>query len=325
MWPLLLIVMLLVLREACGAVGVTAFQVVPSVTDSQIKSFDTPHHLYVNRSIIVEHKADLPGDRHQLLLWLTGTGGNGGDASAFCSLAANQGYHVVSLMYPDAIAAAVCRNDSDPEAFEQFRMAIIQGGKSKYNRIERSECVENRLIKLLQWVSERRPREDWGQFLTADGTIKWDAIAVAGQSQGGGHAALIGMKHLVARVICTGAPKDFSQRLRAPAAWYTNPCATPKQRFFAFNHYQDPKGCSPEQLLENLKALGLLQLGAPVDAAKDQPPYRHTRILMSSYPAVAMSRLDPESANAAHSSVIANRNADRWRSAWSYMLTENVP
>jgi len=219
----------------------TTFPVTPSATDREIKTFDGPHWLYVNRDIVVEQEPELPKDRHELLLWLTGTGGKGKTAVGFCNLAADLGYHVVTLMYPDDIPAAACANDSNPKSFEKFRMAIIRGGSATIQRgrknvsIERSESIENRLIKLLIHLKPMRPREHWEQFLNDDGTIKWESIAVAGQSQGGGHAALMGVKRRVARVVCFGAPKDYSKRLNAPSAWYGEASATPKGRFFAFN------------------------------------------------------------------------------------------
>lgn len=192
---------------------------------------------------------------------------NGSGPVGFCNLAANLGYHVVFLKYPNDTAAATIRKASDPNAFEEFRMALIQGGHTKYISIERSESIENRLIKLLLFLKANRPKEEnWAQFLNEDGTIKWEAIAVGGQSQGGGHAALIGIKHRVARVICTGAPKDYNKKLASPAAWYRKKSATPKGRFFAFNHHQDNYGCSPEHLLRNLKALKLDAFGPPAGA-----------------------------------------------------------
>jgi hypothetical protein len=235
--------------------SVSIVQILPSDTDPGIKTFNFPHTLFVNRDIVVEHRGDLAQDRHELLVFIPGThetntprGGRG--PIAFCKLAANLGYHVVNLIYPDEIPASVCANDP-PRAFENFRMAIIQGGVTTHITVAKSESIENRLIKLLQHLKEIRPRENWGQFLNADGTIKWESIAVAGQSQGGGHAALIGIKHQVERVICTGAPKDFNHRINAPAAWYHLEAATPKSRFFTFNHRQDETGStSPKQLLK---------------------------------------------------------------------------
>lgn len=317
--------MLFGLAGVARSSGPTVLRILPSATDPAIKTFDTPHAVYVDREIVVDHKQGLPADRHELLLWLTGTGGKAaGAASAFCSLAANNGYHVISLMYPDEVPATVCRNDDDPRAFELFRMAIIEGGKTRHLAIDRPESIEGRLIALLRFLRDRRPKEDWGQFLTADGAIRWKSVAVAGQSQGGGHAALIGIKHEVTRVICTGAPKDQSKRLKAPAAWLGLDSATPKSRFFTFNHVQDSRGCTPQELLENVRVLGLLAFGDPVDVAREGPPYQNSRVLSTSYPKVGGDKDEGDPEKIAHTSVIANSHAKRWKDVWTHMLTTKV-
>jgi hypothetical protein len=43
--------------------------------------------------------------------------------------------------------------------------------------------------------------------------VPWESFAVAGKSQGGDHAVLIGTLYLVARVTCFAAPKDCGKRL----------------------------------------------------------------------------------------------------------------
>ena len=271
---------------------VTTVSILPSATDPAIKTFDNPHWIYVNRDIVVEHKADLAQDRHELYLFINGTHEQGTPRGskgpiAFCDLAADLGYHVVVLAYPNDIPASVCRNDNNPKAFEEFRMTIIRGGRSKHISVEQSDSIENRLVKLLQHLEKIWPRENWGQFLNEDGTIKWESIAVGGQSQGGGHAALIAIKHRVARVICTGSPKDYNQKRNVPAAFYREESAIPKGCFFAFNHRQDyTGGTSPEQLLKNLKALELDAFGPPADVDTESFPYHHARILMTAYPVV---------------------------------------
>jgi hypothetical protein len=320
-----------ILLTTQASTEVTSLGVLPSTTSPQIRTFDFAHWIYVNRDILVDHRQGLPQDRHQLLLWLTGTGGRAHEAQGFATLAANLGYHVVSLMYPDDIAAATCDFDPNPVAFEQFRLAIIQGGDAlmKGGResftVDQGESIENRLQKLLLFLTPRRPREDWGQFLNSDGSIKWESIAVGGQSQGGGHAALIGIKHRVARVLCFGAPKDYSRRLYAPAAWYRDYSATPKSCFFAFNHVQDPKGCTPEQLFQNLQTLGLEAFGAPAQVDNEGFPYHHSRILYTAYPVVTVTGEGSEGAMIAHGSGISTKNAERWKDVWTYMLTEEAP
>jgi len=302
--------------------ALNGIQVLPGATDPAITNFNFPHTIYVNREIVVSHKTDLPADRHQLLLFIPGTHVPGGPRGGkgpfqFLQLAANLGYRVVNLTYPDETAAAqVCNDDKDPLAFESFRLSIIAGGSSPHIQISRTDSIENRLIKLLLLLKQVRPLEHWEQFLSEEGSIKWESIVAAGQSQGGGHAALIAIKHPVARVICTGAPKDYSHALNKPAAWYLEASATPKSRFFAFNHLQDRMGnCSLQQQMENLRALGLNEFGAAADVDTEKPPYHHARILTTNYPGGQVS------SGEAHTSVIAN---EVFKDVWSYMLTETV-
>ena len=63
---------------------------------------------------------------------------------------------------------------------------------------------------------------------------------MAGQSQGGGHAALLAMQRRVRRrVLMFGSPKDFNIHFGQPARWYSGPNATPLGRFFSFAHGAD--------------------------------------------------------------------------------------
>ncbi len=300
--------------------------ILPSKTDPEISTFDFPHYIFFNPDIVIAGKTNLPAERHQCLLFIPGTqptGTKGGKGpSKFFEEAANLGYHVIKLTYPNDVAAAeACNKIRNPRSFEQFRMALIIGGSFnnpfKDITITRADSIENRLIKLLLYLKQARPQEHWEQFLNEDGSIKWESIAVAGQSQGGGHAALIAVKHRVARVICSGAPKDYNHILKKPAAWYHEVSATPKDRFFAFNHDQDGMGdCTPEEQRENLRALGLEKLGAPADVDTEKPPYHHTRILTTNYPGGKLASKE------AHTTFLNPKNADVFRIVWDYVLTE---
>ncbi|HWA27302.1 MAG TPA: hypothetical protein VG734_16735 [Lacunisphaera sp.] len=293
-------------------------RITPSETDRAIATFNTPHCVY-------PLPAGATNDRHELLLWIPGTQPPGkenpgpGAAGRFCEVATTLGYRAIVLKYPNDESAAVVRSDRDADAFEKFRMTIIAGGKSPHLEVPRAESIENRLVKLLAYLRTHRPTEGWEQFLTASGDIRWEAIALAGQSQGGGHAALLGITHRVARVICFGAPKDNSLAFGKPAAWLRAEPLTPRGRFFALNHQQDHQGCSPAEQMENLRALKLDTLGAPVAVDAELPPYHHSHILTTNYPGGKVASKE------AHTTAISPRNEAVFGPTWIYLLTEKVP
>jgi hypothetical protein len=186
----------------------------------------------------------------------------------------------------------------------------------KHITVSRTDSIENRLIKLLQYLSQHDPQEGWNAFLNLDGSINWEKIAVGGQSQGGGHAALIGIHHKVERVLCFGAPKDFSTALHAPAAWYAKPGATSKDHYFAFNHEQDHQGCTPENQIDNLKALEMERFGPPTLVDGISAPYNNSHILMTDYPG---RKIDSQTA---HATMLNPRYKDMFGEVWRYMLTK---
>jgi pimeloyl-ACP methyl ester carboxylesterase len=290
--------------------------IAPSKTDPEIKTFDFSHRLHVDRDIVVREMTGKPAARHELLVFLPGTGGRAKGTEAFCQLAASQGYHVIRLLYPDDVSASVSRRDKDPKAFEEFRLCLIQGGTSPHITVSRADSIENRLIKLLVHLKKVRGREGWGEYLDEAGGLNWEKLVLSGQSQGGGHAVLMAMKHKVARVIATGAPKDWSLVTNAPAAWLTNESATPRSRIFAFNHEQDFQACTPEQQWQILKTLGLDQFGPVTSVDAQKPPYNHSRSLSTNYPGGTLE------SKPAHGSVIANQYEEIFRPVWLYMLTE---
>jgi len=307
--------------------GVSYLPLRPSSTDPQITGINDPHWVYVHHGIALEHNPNLPADRHQLLLWIPGTKPPNskapepgkltrGASHTFCLAAASLGYHVIALSYPNLLSASICNEDADPKAFENFRMAIIQGGNTPHLTVARSDSIENRLIKTLQTLAQRLPQEGWNEYLNPDHTIRWDKIAVSGQSQGGGHAALIGLHHKVARVLCFGAPKDYSMKLNAPAAWYATESATPKEVFFAFNHMQDRQGCTPEHQIDNLKALKLDQFGPMTYVDGAHAPFNNSHFLMTNWPGQFVD------SQTAHATMINPKYKQMFGEVWVYMLTK---
>src|SRR4051812_26777096 len=92
--------------------AVQRVSVKPSVTDKAIDSFDFEHTAFLNPKA---------AKRDELVIFLPGTGGKSTlGSSEFCEAAANRGYHVVSLMYPNDVSATSVAGDKDPDALLNF-------------------------------------------------------------------------------------------------------------------------------------------------------------------------------------------------------------
>jgi hypothetical protein len=286
--------------------GANEFAVLPSDTDSRITEFNTAHICLTPQGTA----------RNQLFLFIPGTGGQPRKGFPLAETAANLGYHVIELMYPDNLAAQVaCGRNRDPDAHIKFRMALIRGGRLLPDRvIQPADSIESRLFMLLSYLRAKKPDQGWGQFLTSKDEIDWSKFAVSGQSQGGGHAYVLGKYHKVARVIMTGSPKDYSFIRHQPAKGFDGNTMTPLNRFFAFNHVLDNgNGCTHDQQTEILQQIGLFNYGTAI-VNKEAPPYKHAHVLYIDQPL-------PQKKY--HGSPIGGK-LPCCVPTWKYMLTEPV-
>lgn len=291
------------------------FTVLPSATDRAITSFDEPHVCWLPTST----------PRDQLVVFLPGTNGAPRLQFPYLETASSLGYHAISLMYQDTLAAQSCMNDPNPDAYIKFRTAIIQGGVYPPKlSVGRADSIENRLQKVLVYLSFRQPKQGWNQFLGTDKQIIWSKIVITGQSQGGGHTYVVAKLHEVARAIMLGSPKDYSRYFNKPPTGFDGHTRTPLNRFFAFNHLQDAiSGCNHDQQMQTLEQIGLTKYGV-VDADKPPANYNHAHLLFTNMP------VNSEKRGAAHGSVLGLQKSMTPQqkavvtSAWRYMLTEPV-
>ncbi|MFZ6817191.1 BPSS1187 family protein [Undibacterium sp. Ji22W] len=208
----------------------------PSTTAPEIKAADSPH-------IVLVDAGRVAGD---LLLWMPGTLGRPhlGAQFDFPQFAAQQGYRVIILSYiTDQAVSGICVGKNlrgNRSCAEDFRRKRIFGDLG-FSLIadQAQDAIQYRFTQLLQYLKDTRQDEHWEHYLNADGSPRWERIAVGGQSQGGGHAAFIAQTKPVARVIMLSGGWDIS----APgeiADWYTKPNATQPKRWFATYHVEEP-------------------------------------------------------------------------------------
>lgn len=238
----------------------------PSATAPEIKAADAPH-------IVLFDESDANGN---LLLWLPGTSGKPhvGPQLNFPQFAAQQGYRVIMLSYiTDQGVSNICVGNNlrgNRSCAEDFRRKRIFGSAGfPLIADEPQDAIVYRFTKLLQQLKDTRKDEHWEQYLNADGSPRWERIAVAGQSQGGGHAAFIAKSKSVARVIMLSGGWDIS----APgeiADWYAKPSATPAERWYAAYHVEEAAANTMAAISRalNIPAANVGVLDKPVRGAK---------------------------------------------------------
>ncbi len=248
--------------------------VVPSTTDPAISTYLSPH-------VAINPDPAVPA-KNGLFLFLVGTGGQPQNQQLIQATGAARGYHVIGLMYPNTPSVgSLCDASTDPDAHWNVRREIITGADlSTLVSISPTECIEHRLTALLTHLATSYPTEGWGQY-PSSGAIVWPKVTVAGHSQGGGHAGVIGKLYPVARVVCFSSPADWRTTPNLPATWYATPGVTGADRIFGFSHQQDELVTWP-LVTANWSALGLDAYGAVVSVDGASAPYGGSHRLTSS-------------------------------------------
>ncbi|MDR3456710.1 MAG: hypothetical protein P4N60_04650 [Verrucomicrobiae bacterium] len=172
--------------------GAQTLQLVqPSQTDPNITQFNNYHYVYLNTSV---------PSRHQLFVFLPGTGGAPAGYQDVLKTAANLGFHAVGLMYEDPNTMnSLCGDLPDPNGYRDTRLAVINGGTNAQIAIASADSITNRLVKVLLYLAAKYPAQNWGQYLGAQSNLNWPLIVIAGHSQGAGHSGLIAKVYPVAR------------------------------------------------------------------------------------------------------------------------------
>lgn len=203
-------------------------RILPQATDPSITEFNLFHEVMIQSTGTKLNK---------LLVFYPGTGGPGFGYSDILTVGAELGYHAIGLTHqnPETING-LCSSSSDPECTLKAREEVFSGEDvSDVIEVSRTNSIENRLIKLLEYLDETYPEENWGQFLN-NGQIEWSNLVLAGHSQGGGHAGYQAYTHSVERVFMIGS-LDANGFGFAP--WMMPGGETSKSKWYSFAHERD--------------------------------------------------------------------------------------
>lgn len=209
---------------------VKSYYISPDSTYPGMEKIHSGHFVTVNRSNTSGKK---------LLISIPGTTGPGDVMRSFDSVAALEGYHAVSIDYPNNRNTATFINSTDKAAFNKFRQELDFGTPvSDSVHVDSLNSIVNRITKLVIYLAKTRPEEGWNNFLDHDKII-WDRVTLAGHSQGAGHVSYIGHAFEVHKVIMLSGPQDFLSNFDMPAPWLSADSKTPYSSFYSFLHDDD--------------------------------------------------------------------------------------
>lgn len=271
----------------------------PSKTDSNYSATEQSHFVVTNSDVHI----------NKLLLFIGGSYSIPKDYKLFCNHAATIGLDVISLSYPNDVATAPLGASSDMYIFDNYREELSFGNPvSNEVNINLLNSIVTRATKLVLFLADNYPDQNWRQYLNLDNSLKWENIIVAGHSQGSGHACYLGKKKVVSRVVMFSGPNDYSTYYSAPANWLTQAGKTPLTSYFALLHTKD-EIVSFDFQIANLRALGLLSSAqSPLIADNLVSPYQNTHSLSLGIPAISY-----------HSSTVGGNAI--LPSIWTYLLT----
>jgi len=261
--------------QTCNPQQMQLYQVRAKGTDLNIDWELNRDHAFYNLSCSFS--------KNTLVVHLVGSFDNPSSTLKFPSLAANNGFHVASLKYPNGTTAqTACGNSSDPDCYLKFRREILEGlDLSTETDVPVAESVYNRLEKLLTFLANEYPADGWGQYL--NGTeIAWSDVIVSGHSQGGGHAAVIAMTKPVKRVLMFASSNDYSELFSAAAPWTDAPHITEDSAYFGFNNINDGVVDFSDQF-EVWDNLGMTPFGDSIKVDNTTVPYNFSHQLYTDY------------------------------------------
>ncbi|XDD47479.1 hypothetical protein AB3N60_05160 [Leptospira sp. WS39.C2] len=219
-----------------GTVGnLSRYQILPSLTSSNIISENEPHQVYPPQSGVTK--------KNILSVFYPGTGSTPCEIGAILQQGATRGYHVIGLSYPnDDAVNSICNQGaarSDASCFENLRNEVVTGSQvSPYVSVDSNNSIEGRLLSLLLYLVKTYPNDGWDTYLN-NGAVSWPNVYVGGHSQGSGHAAYQGKIRNVGRVSIYSGVSDYSLQTSSIPSWLGNSQQAPVGSYYGLIHEND--------------------------------------------------------------------------------------
>lgn len=296
--------------DATTAVVTREYSIAPKTTDAAITTALSNHFVSVQEGAVL---------KNVLYVFFPGTYRNPTVCKATTKKAASLGYHSIGLMYDNLVAGnPLCKATGDITCHSRARREVIDGiDRHPSVNVNFSNSVINRLHKLLVYLNKTYPTQGWGQYIL-NGKPNWSKIIVAGHSQGGAVAGVIGKFYPIKKVIMISMI-DFLNNGKIPD-WETLPAN--KEKFFAITNSADELVPYPKVKI-GWTALGMDVYGGRINVDWNPYPYSNSHTLITTItPNTTM--VDKYHNSTGVDSYIPKNSAGKYiyDKAWEYLITK---
>jgi len=320
-------------REGVGVPGewaatLSSEPVVSKDIPTLLTDEDLTLHTSDKQGAVTTHRVYIPGDAAgRLFIFFAGTGSIPQQYSLLLSVAAELRYHVIGLVYANQQSVnGTCKSSDDECAcLGNIRMEILTGSDTSADvNVGLADSVDNRLVKLMEYLIETDPADGWDAFLDDSGAVRWDKVTLGGHSQGGGHVAMMAQRYELARAVFFSSPADncTSNGVKGLPDWADWPLKTPADRLYGLSHLKE-KGRDNHQM--NWDNLGMPSGGCLVDVDSSYPPYANSQMLVTGVEPASGPCPASGICDAAHGATVADTPMDAENKpvllpAWHYLM-----
>ena len=293
------------------ATGVTReYYIAPNVTDSKINTVLSNHFASVKEGVTL---------KNVLFVFFPGTYRNPTVCKATTQKAASLGFHSIGLMYDNRVAGnPLCSATGDVTCHSRARREVIDGiDRHPKVSVNASNSVINRLYKLLVYLNSKHPTQGWGQYML-NGKPNWSKIIVAGHSQGGAIAGVIGKYYPVKKVIMFSMI-DYLNNGKIPD-WEL--LSANRAKFFALTHTADELVPYPK-VKTTWTAMKMDIYNGRINVDWNAYPYSNSHTLITSR-IPTTTNIDKFHNSTGVDSYIPKTSAGKYvyDKAWEYLLTK---
>ncbi len=296
-----------------NAIGQSNFFVHPIATHSGYLAAQDSHFVSINRSVNPNNK---------LLVFIPGTGASAKTYQYLPTLAANLGYHAITISYPNSKSAgSACASKPNDNCYTYFREEACFGTPvSDEIDIDSLNSIAGRIKNLLNYLNLQFPFDGWGDYIDSD-QLNFSKIAFAGHSQGAGHALYFAKQKQIQRALLFSGPQDYNYFNTTPATWMWQSGATPTSSIFSFSHLRDEVSYF-EILYKGVQAMGLTTQDDSTSVDGNPSPFQFSHCLYTNE-----EPKNPITPSPFHNATVVDFNTPGstlnpfFTSVWQYMLS----